>query len=352
MTKISQVDESLNPRHRRVLFSTIAEYIATGRPVSSGALVKKHKLGLSPATVRRDFRTLCDGGFLLQQHTSSGRVPTDRAFRIFADTLKGEAGEIDSVRRNQLLQGLDGLLPGGRKSWQDAVKLISDLSYQAALVVTPALSEAVLRQLRFVPTGPNSLLAVIITREGLVHNTYIKASAPQSERELERVHNYLGGLIEGRTLNEIRKLLREELEDARGQCDALREQATLLGSEAIKATVEQHSELLVEGRSHLLARPELKDRMEELMRVLEEKGRILDLLDRAAESDHGPVVIIGQEAGEGFDGCAVITAPFGSAGSGGQVGVIGSTRMDYSGVIPLVALAAQFLSSRLSSEED
>jgi heat-inducible transcriptional repressor len=352
MNRIEESPETLNPRRKTVLFTTIAEYVSTGRPVSSNSLQENHQLELSPATIRRELRILSEQGYLIQPHTSAGRIPTDRAFRLFADTLKGNVRQLDSTMHKKLMTGIGQLLPGGRKSWQEVVRLISDLSYQTALIVTPALNEAVLKQLRFIPSGPGSLLSVIITQEGLVHNAFVKSPGAFSELDLEKMHTYLGSLIEGRTLNDIRSLLRKELEDARIRHDKLREQATLIGTEAIRSTVESNSELVVDGRSHLLTQPDLKDGLEEIICVLEEKGRILELLDRAADTDSGPVVIIGEDGGEDFHGCAMITAPFGKTGGEGQIGVIGSSRMDYSAVMPLIALAAQFLSTKLIGEDD
>jgi heat-inducible transcriptional repressor len=352
MSRIANPEDALDQRGRTVLFTAIAEYVSTGKAVSSRSLTRRHGLGFSPATIRRELHKLTEQGFLAQPHTSAGRIPTDRAFRIFAKTLKTSADDLDAETHEKLMKGIEVVLPGGPRSWQDVVKLLSDLSSQAALVVTPALNESVLRQLRFVPCGPGSLLAVIVTREGLVHNAYVETSAAISDRDLERIHNYLAELIEGRTLNEVRQVLRKELEDARTRCDALREQATVLGTKAIQSSVKGTSEIVVEGRSHLVAKPDLKDRMEELLRFLEEKARILELLDRAAETDRGPIIIIGREGGESFSGCAMITSPFGGKGSEGQVGIIGPVRMDYSAVLPLVAMAAQFMSSRLLGDHE
>ena len=231
------------------------------------------------------------------------------------------------------------------------VRTLSDFLYQAALMVTPSFSEQVLRQIRFMAVGPASLLAVIVTREGLVYNAFLKNPLPLTNSELERIHNYLNTSVTGRTLNQVRSFLREELEDARKRCDAMRERATILGSEALDAGIEQSADLVVEGRSHLAAQPELRDRMEELMLFLEEKTRILDLLDQAARSDSGPVVIIGQEGGAAFEGCAMISAPFGTKGSQGQIGIIGSSRMDYKLVIPMVNLAAKLMTQKLEDDE-
>ncbi|MDJ0764171.1 MAG: heat-inducible transcriptional repressor HrcA [Myxococcota bacterium] len=352
MSRIDKSTKPLSPRRQVVLFAVIAQYIATGRPVGSQALNKKQGLALSPATIRRELQNLTEQGFLTQPHVSAGRVPTDQAFRMFADALRSEAGHMATETQKKLVSGLSCLMPGGPQSWEEVVRLISDLSYQAALVVTPAFSEVSLRQLRFIPCGSGTLLAVIVTREGLVHNAYVDAPKTLDERDLERIHNYLSELIQGRTLNEVRKILRQELEDARKKCDALREQATVLGTQAIQSSVNRASDLVVGGRRHLLGKSDLKDRVEALMRELEEKTRLLDLLDRAVETKKKPVVIIGGEAGDRLEGCAIITSPFGSDANKGQVGIIGSMRMDYSALIPLVALAAQSLSTRLLGEEE
>jgi heat-inducible transcriptional repressor len=338
----------LKPRRRAVLFAVIAEYVSTGRPVSSQSLVENHQLDLSPATIRREMKALSEMGYVLQPHTSAGRVPTDRAFRVFVNALKQETHQLTSRHAQQLLARFQHLAVGSHETWQDVVRTLSNFAYQAALVITPAISESVLQQLRFIPIGKGALVAVLVTREGLVHNAVVKPEQPLIDRELERIHNYLGELINGRTLNEIRTILRNELADARRRCDAMREQATLLGAEAVQSSIKSKSELVVEGRSHLAAQPELKNRMKELMQFLEEKTRILELLDQAMETGRGPVVVIGQEGGDAFEGCAMITAPFGQLGGQGQVGVIGSARMNYSAVIPLVGLAAEFLTNRFS----
>jgi heat-inducible transcriptional repressor len=283
-------------------------------------------------------------GYLAQPHTSAGRVPTDRAFRLFVDALKTESIRPTSPGSTAALRHLKNVDPAKPDMRQDVVRILSDFLRQASLMITPALSESIIRQLRFIPFAPGSLLAVVITQDGLVHNTYVTADAPVDDRELERIHNYLSPLINGRSLNQIREILRGELDDAKKKCDAMRERATRLGAQALESPSGDEPSLMVDGHSHLAARPELRDRLEELMIFLEEKTRILTLLDQAAKTDKGPIVIIGREGGETFDGCALISAPFGRSGSEGRIGVVGSSRMDYAVGIPLVNLAASLLS--------
>ncbi|MCK9460140.1 MAG: heat-inducible transcriptional repressor HrcA [Proteobacteria bacterium] len=339
----------LSERERRVLFAAIAEYVSSGVPVSSRLLSDRALLGLSPPTIRRALHDLTVAGLLVQPHTSAGRIPTDRAFRIFVDALRESAVEVDPDARRTLFEGVANLVPGEIGSWRDIVGTLSEISAQTALVITPALSDSQLRQLRFVPIEPGKLLAVVVTREGIVHNAFVESPADVDDRELERIHNYLSEKIAGRSLNEVRTILRREMEDARARCDALRERASRLGAEALSASAVHGSHLLVEGRSHLFDRPELEGRLAELMGTLDKKARLLDLLDKAAATDRGPLVLIGDEGGAEFEGCALVTAPFGATGSGGQVGIIGSARMDYRAALPLVSLSAQILSSLLKA---
>jgi len=347
MKRRAQIGDSIGERQRKVLFSTIAEYVAGGVPVSSKALASRSRMGLSASSLRRALHELTLAGYLIQPHTSAGRVPTDRAFRLFVDALRETASEVDESVRERLFNGIRDLRPGETGAWRETVRLLSDLSAHAALAITPAISDSILRQMRFVPLEGRELLAVVVTRDGLVHNTYLESEQPIEDGELTRIHNYLGELVTGRTLNEVRRRLREELDDARAKCDALRERASLLGAQALESSVEKAPELVVEGRSWLLAQPELQDRLSELMAALEERKRILSLLDQAAAGDRGPLVIIGREGGDDFKGCALITSPFGGGGSVGQIGILGPTRMDYQAMIPLVELSAELVSDRL-----
>ena len=331
-------------RERQVLFAAIAEYVATGVPVSSKALAGRGALELSPATLRRALHDLTSAGYLMQPHTSAGRIPTDRGFRLFVEALRDTGAEADPDLRERLLVGFRELMPGGAGAWREMVRFLSDLAAQTALIITPAIGDSMLRQLHFVPLGGRQLLAVVVTRDGLVHNVQVECDTDLDARQLEPIHNYLSEVISGRTLNEVRRVLRLELEDARLRCDELRQRASLLGTQALATGADCGSELVVEGRSRLLGQPEIQPSVRELMAALEHTGRILDLLDRAAATDEGPLVIIGREHGAGFESCAVISAPFTRGGGEGQIGIVGPTRMDYGSILPLVRLAAQLLS--------
>jgi len=342
---------TLEHRHQKVLFAIIARYVETGQPVSSLMLGANPTLQLSTASLRRIMNELTARGLLIQPHTSSGRIPSDQGFRAFVSELRSEDGPIDRSTEEALKSAISDSTMNGSALWQRTVRLLSLMSRQAALVITPAISDAVLRHLHFVPLDRHQVLAVIVTRDGFVQNAYINMDHSLSSDELEKIHNYLAQTISGRSLNDIRAILRDELADAISARDAIREKAATLSQFALEIGDGAESKLVVDGRSRLLEQPELEGRLASILVTLERKNRILDMLDQAARTDKGPMVIIGDEGGDEFSGCALISATFGAAGSQGQVGLLGSSRMNYPTLLPLVSLSARLISAALTTNE-
>ncbi|MCK9523550.1 MAG: heat-inducible transcriptional repressor HrcA [Proteobacteria bacterium] len=341
------MEQKLTPRSRVVLSAIISRYVETGQPVSSLWLNNAVDIGLSPASIRRVMNELTVLGLITQTHASSGRIPTDQGFRAFVDALRTDEADVDTQAMQALKTTIEGSERPSGALWQRTVRLLSMVSRQAALVITPAFSDAVLRNIHFVPLDRQQLLAVIVTRNGLVHSNYIQQEGDIDAAELERMHNYLQQTIANRSLNDVRAILRHELADAIAQRDALREKATRLSQAAIENDTDG-SLLVVEGRSLLVEQPELEGKLSALMETLDHKNRILDMLDQAAQSDAGPMVIIGGEGGDDFAGCALISSPFALAGGVGQVGILGSNRMNYPTLLPLVSLSARLISAALN----
>ena len=148
MRLVDTIEDALTERQRRVLFATIAEYIAGGVPVSSKSLAARAGVRLSASSVRRSLHELTLAGLLVQPHTSAGRIPSDQAFRLFVDALRETGSEVDQVARERMLCGVRELAPRETGAWRDVVRLLSDLSTQAALAITPAISDSVLRRSR------------------------------------------------------------------------------------------------------------------------------------------------------------------------------------------------------------
>jgi len=340
----------LSARARQVLYHCVTEYVATGEPVGSRTLAKKSGLELSPASIRNVLADLEEAGYLRQPHTSAGRVPTDRAFRLFIDALM-HVRELTSDEEASIRDRFASLEPG-QNVMRETGKLLSELTGTVAVVVAPRAETLTLKQLRFLRTGPDEILAVVVTSNGGVHNRFLRAAL--SEAELVRIHNLLDDVVEGRTLGDVRELFARRLQSERVQQDELRRRAFELGGAAVEGAVGTEKDLVIEGQERLLEKPEFGDAVQvrQLVTALDEREKLVGLLDLVMGAKGGKVVV-GEEAGELAGGqLALVGAAYTAHGhAAGTVGVIGPTRMDYPRVLPLVAATASAMSEYLDRAE-
>jgi heat-inducible transcriptional repressor len=345
---IPRPESGLTARAKKILFACLTEFIATGDAVGSRTLARRYGLDLSAASIRNVLADLEDAGYLKQPHTSAGRIPTDKALRLFIDTLvrvrplaPEDKAKLDE-RFATIRMAEDPLRETG--------KYLSELSGAAALVIAPRAEMRALAQLRFIPTRPGQLLAVLVFRDGSVENRFIAIEEPLSEGDLARVHNLLADVIEGRSLGDVRELFARRLADERVALDALRKRAFELGS---KATVDlaRPAEVRIEGQARLLDLPEYADvgRLKNLVRTLEEREALLALLDKTLAAG-AVTVLLASETGELASGdLSLVVAPYSEHGrASGTVGVLGPSRMDYAKVMPLVDATAAALSEALN----
>lgn len=337
----------LTYRGRRILFALISEYLATGEPVASAALARSRGLDLSPASVRAVFADLEAQGYLHKPHTSAGRVPTEKGLRVFVDALLSSGEQLPHEMQQALENRFQDSGPGIEAAVKHAGKVLAEFTGAAAIVMTAPGPTWVVRDVRFISVRPDEVLAVIVGANGSVQNRILRTNAPVAPAELERANNLLMSLLEGRTLPEVRQVLAEQLASERSRFDEVVRLALLLAQRALVG-VEHEAEVTVEGQAQLIERPEFADieRARQALRTLEDKERLIELLDRTLAAP-GIQVLIGSEdeatcAGE----LSLVAAPFGS----GSVGVIGSTRMDYASVVPAVRHTARYLSSLLRTQ--
>ena len=343
----------LNARARKILYAAVTEFIATGEPVGSRTLSRKYGLDLSPASIRNVLADLEEDGFLLQPHASAGRVPSEKAFRVFIDALM-QVREISTDQRINIGGRLSQLGPG-EDPLREAARILSSLTGTAAVVVAPRLEASALSQLRFMPTRPGELLAVIVTSTGQVENRFLRVDAWPSGDELQRIHNLLDDVLEGRTLREIRELFARRLQDARSELGELRRLAFELGAKALRPD-GKNAEVVIEGQAQLFDKPEFADvdRIKQLVRVLEERERLVSILDRTLETRGVRVVLPGDTAGEELgEQLSLVSASYGgeTGAPAGTVGVLGPTRMDYAAIVPIVNETALAVSALLGKRE-
>jgi len=339
-------------RSRKILFAVVTEFIATGDPVGSRTLARKYGLDLSAASIRNVLADLEEGGYLKQPHTSAGRIPTDRAFRLFIDTLM-EVRALTPEEQAKLGARVSEIYAVAADPLREAGRYLSELSGAAAVVAAPKKELRTLSQVRFIPTRPGQLLAVLVFSDGSVENRFIPVEGQISEGELTRIHNLLADVIEGRSLGEVRDLFARRLADDRVAVDALRRRAFELGSLAM-VDVARRSQVVIEGQARLIDLPEYTDvaRLKKLMRALEEREELVELLDKTLAAG-AVTVFVGSEAGElGGGELSLVVAPYADHGRvAGAVGVLGPTRMDYAKVMPLVDATAAAMSEALGKNK-
>ncbi len=348
----------LGPRARQILYAAVTEFVATGEPVGSRTLSKKVGIDLSPASIRNVLSDLEEAGYLHQPHTSAGRVPTDRAFRLFIDAMM-EVQKLLPEDHARIRARFDEMHPG-QNVMREAGKLLSDMTGTAALIVAPRAETLTLKHVRFIRTVPGELLAVLVMSNGAVQNRFLKAKV--TEDDLIRIHSVLDDVVDGRTLGELRDLFKRRLSDERVQHDDVRRRAFELGGAVVAEAVgEARVALVIEGRARLLEQPDFADAndMKQVVSALDEQERLVNLLEATLEAN-GATVVVGREAGElGGGNLSIIGAAVTDHGrNAGTLGVIGPTRMDYPKVVPLVAATANAMSEyieragRGSDDED
>jgi heat-inducible transcriptional repressor len=336
--------EDLTRRQRALLLATVREFIVTAEPVGSHQIAARYSLGVRAAMVRNIMGELEETGYLYQPHTSAGRVPSDKAFRYYVDHLM-PFKRIAFGDRAQIELHCSGHSGDMNELVRETSRLLALLTGQAALVMAPRLEAMVLERVNFVRLRERTVLAVFVAAAGGVQNRVVQTDHDHTQEELERMARFLNESLHGRTLEEARAWIEERLTEERMNYDRFVRTALALGGELAQHIA--HPELYVEGSAKALEQPEFADhnKLKGLLRALEDKTALLELLERSL-NDGSPIVSIG---GENFDtrlsDFSVVAAPYSSGSMPlGSLAIVGPVRMDYERVIPLVGYAAKTLS--------
>lgn len=336
----------LSERAQLLLKTLVERYIAEGQPIGSRTLSKFSGLDLSPASIRNIMADLEELGLIASPHTSAGRIPTPRGYRLFVDTLM-TMQPLAKVEIHRLENQLSPTDP--QKLLSSASQLLSDLSTFAGVVLTPRRRSGAFRQIEFLRLSEKRLLLIIVTMEGEVQNRIIMTEKVYSPSELTEAANFFNRNFSGSTFEEVRLRMSEDLQKLHHDTNTLMTQAMQAGSEALSACPEGY---VISGERNLLNVEELSSNMERLRKlfaVFDQKTALLQLLDASQRAD-GVQIFIGGESGlVPLDECSVVTAPYEVDGEiVGTLGVIGPTRMAYERIIPIVDITAKLLSSALS----
>ncbi len=343
--------DRLSPRDREILKDIIATYILSAEPVSSRSVAKHGRLGLSAATIRNVMADLEEWGFLVQPHTSAGRVPTPAAYHMFIESMM-HTRKLPARERRYIEEHLGSPQADADDLIGTTSHLLSELSQQVSIVVAPGIGETVLKAVDFVPVAERKVLCVVVSDAGFVDNRLIETEEEIPRHELIRISNYLTENFAGQSLNAIRDRLLRQMAEERVQVDRLLALTIELACEGLApGPRERQPEVLVDGASALLVRPELADiqRVRRMFEAFADKARLVRMLNGCIQGG-GVRVLIGADSDltSELDFSLVASSYHVGGQPLGTLGIFGPSRMDYQKVIPLVHYLGHALSRALS----
>ena len=342
----------LNDRERRVLEAVIQSYVETAEPAGSRTIARRYGLGVSPATIRNTMSDLEEKGFLFHPHTSAGRIPTDKAYRVYVDELL-RVQPLERVERFQLAQEISA---GGfaiESILRRAAQSLGVLTQELGVALGPRMEQAVLEKLELVRLTTEKLILVLTLRGGAVRTIFIEVPGEIADEALLEVQVVLNERLAGLSLLEIRQSLGTRLRDATTATGATELLNIFLqeGDALFDVPVVDDSQAVVLGQASLLAeKPEFAsgERMRRLIEMTETRAELATLL-RNRSSATGVSISIGSEHGSALPGgLTVVTAEYHTGSLSGVIGVIGPTRMSYEKVIALVTHTSSLVTDLLA----
>jgi heat-inducible transcriptional repressor len=343
-------DEALGERAQHLLRILIETYIRDGQPVGSRALSRESGLQLSSATVRNVMADLEELGFVASPHTSAGRVPTDKGYRFFVDTLL-QLRPLDEAATAEIRRQVEANRDSSTDLIAGVSQLLSSATRLAGVVTLPRTRSASVTQIEFVGLSENRVLVVLVFNDREVQNRIIQLERRYSPDELKRASNFLNEQFRGRTLREVRQEILRQLSEAHAHMNQIMLEAISVAQQVFESG-EERLEYVIKGETNLMGVAELTsvEKLRRLFEAFNEKRDFLHLLDHSLKAE-GVQIFIGHESGYHIlDDCSVVTAPYADGESVfGVLGVIGPTRMAYERVIPIVDMTAKLLGAALNS---
>jgi heat-inducible transcriptional repressor len=339
---------SVDDRKLQVLRAIVEDYVATHEPVGSKALVDRHRLGVSPATIRNDMAVLEDEGYIHAPHTSAGRVPTDKGYRLFVDKLSN-VKPLSTAERRAIQSFLHDAVDLDDVVTR-TVRLLAQLTRQVAVVQYPSLTRSTLRHVELVPLAPTRLMVVVITDTGRVEQRIVELASPVDDLLVgdlrARLNNVVAGLGFADVASQVSSFTDQFDPDHRAS-------VALVIATLLETLVERGEERVAVAGTANLARHgrDFEVDLEQLLNALEEHVVLLRLLGEAS-SPQALTVRIGHENAQtaGLSATSVVTTGYGTGERAlGSMGIVGPTRMDYPGTIAAVGAVARYVSKILSS---
>jgi len=345
-----QTGPQIGEREREILTAIVETFIATGEPVGSRTLARANREGLSPATIRNVMADLSDAGLLEQPHTSAGRVPTTEAYRYYVEQLTGKARLSDEDEN--IIQGSLHGIADVQEFMERTSHVLSLISHNVGVAVAIGGPKNALEHVYFSRLADQKVLAVLVTRSGLVRDRVLRLDLPQSE--LDAAARFINENFRGWTMEALRTELARLLEQERSEYDRLMVSVEQLYRQGALAGDDTAQVVYVEGAANLVAGEQDRQRLQELLKTLEEKQKMVDLLGAYLDAKQEAVrVVIGlDQALPSMRNFVLIGAPARVGGEVmGSLAVIGPTRMDYQHAITTVSYIARLFDKVLNESE-
>lgn len=337
----------LDDRKKKILQAITIDYISTAEPVGSRTIARRYDLGISPATIRNEMSDLEEGGYIQQPHASSGRIPSDKGYRFYVDSLMSlkPLSEGDEIRirdeyesKKRDIERVIGLTS----------KMLSSMTNYTSMVSGPRLSKTRFKHIQLIPIDINNILIVLVTDPGLVENRIVGTPIPFDAEELDRISAVLNKRLRGLSIDDLGPTILEEIKSEIVN-QHFYDQAIELIYRSLE--IKKRERVFMDGSSNFLSQPEFQDidKARSLLGMLEREEQVLTLLEEAATSG-GIQITIGQENKHTeLKDCSMVTANYSIGGEiVGSIAVVGPTRMEYDKVVTVVRFMAESLSEILT----
>jgi heat-inducible transcriptional repressor len=343
--------QNLSERTKKVLYAVVQSYINHPDPVGSRYVTKRYEFGLSPATIRNIMADLEEMGYLTQPHVSAGRVPTDLGYRFYVDSLVAEKSYYTNLEAlNKLYSKLKSLKDDIEKLLNETTKSLSSLSHYLGLAMSPIPDTTTLKRINIYKYRDNQLAVILFTDEGLIKNKIINIDIDISQKDLNRIANYINSEFSGYTLDEIRVKILKEMSSDKLKCEGLIAKAMKICQDALYFP---ECNLFVSGLSEVLELPDFADleKIKELSKAIEDKHTIIKLLNEITDAEGVKVIIGSENTLDELKKLSLVVSPCKEGNKSiGVVGIIGPTRMNYAKAILIVESTARFISRMLSEK--
>ena len=351
MIEKKEILEEMNNRSREVFRRVVEGYLADGEPVGSRTLSREFSEDISAATIRNVMQDLEFLGLLGSPHTSAGRIPTQQGLRMFVDGIL-EVSEVDKNDRKKIDKIVSDETNQVDEILDDISTTLSGVTQGASLVLTPK-REAPIKHVEFLPLSISQALVVLVYADGHVENRLFKPPPGQTPSSMKEAANFLNALMEGNTLSEAKKLIKNEIDYRRQELDTLARDLVQSGLALWEDTEERHERLIVKGRANLLSESSQQEDLERIKNLFDDLERKRDIADflELTEKGEGVRIFIGSENKLfSLTGSSLVVSPYMNSDRKiiGAVGVIGPTRLNYGRIVPVVDYTAQLVGKMIS----